>query len=315
MPYSWFPWPLLASFLTSGASVALTNGAPVLPEASEALPAESAACSPARNLTGQRILFGTHHKTGTVLAKAMSKCLVKHHPELSIDVSGHIMALDRADDAGYTKVIHWVRSPLALVVSSYLYTRTTEEPWASYNGSAHAIINDTYMGINNAEVLPSESYKDYLLRAPVEDGLETELRKFLRPPAYPGQLKTKGHEALQVAIAHDRCAKNKNKCKEVCLERFMADSKSYMAAWRDVLLFLGICLDSPEERDLQKCLQKGDTHSVRFFSHTGHVTFNENSERSNEDMKQMVRTFDEQEHGRALGELEDALGCNVPSYS
>ncbi|KAL9188864.1 hypothetical protein ACHAXT_011354 [Thalassiosira profunda] len=76
-----------------------------------------------------RLLVGTHHKSGTVLAKRLFRVLCPNLPEGRR--LNHVKPRDYAPGMPF---VHFIRDPLEIVVSAYQYHQTTTEVWAVESG-------------------------------------------------------------------------------------------------------------------------------------------------------------------------------------
>lgn len=264
------------------------------------------ACMRTISPKNQSVLFGAHHKTGTVMMEQVKTCLGKTHPELTVMVDEHIQGKHAIRN--FTKVVHWVRNPFSVIVSSYLYHRDVGEEWGKEPGSAKTILKHLNLVEGEVDAKPKESYKDLLLRIPEEVGLHTEMRRFLKP-LKEGVGTLTGREALEISSAHVRCTGHYSKCMEVCLEPFVDGTMAYMSSWKTVMDFIGVCLDDEEEWPLRLCLEKADINSPQFDGYFRHITRHSVTKQANDRLMQIVQNLDLSLHNGATKLLEQSLGC------
>lgn len=261
------------------------------------------------NMAASKVLFATHHKTGTLLAKQVSGCLNRHNLELEANVSNHYEGEATAQQE-FGKILHLVRNPVSIIVSSFLYHRDKGERWGSWRGSAKSIVNTSFMGKGEIEVGDRETYKELLNRVSLENGLLIELRRFLRPPSYPGQESTFGHEALQMRAAHKACKESNGACLELCLEDFTRGTTSFNASWQRALEHMGIDYSAPQLMAFRRCVSQADVHGEQFKGHHEHMTANSVSPGYRAKLEHMVRKLDAQRQDRAITLLEEEVGCH-----
>lgn len=253
------------------------------------------------------VLFAAHHKTGTLLAKEVAACL-NHHGQLFVNVSNHYEGEDATQN--FTKIVHFVRNPVSVIVSSFLYHRDKGERWGNWHGSAKSIVNNSFMGKDEIEIGDRETYKELLNRVTTERGLLIEIRRFLRPPSYSGQASMFGHEALQMRAAHNSCLQRGRTCVAVCLEDFMRNSSSFNASWSKALEHIGVNLDAPDRAKLRECVARADVHSGTFAGHEEHVTENAVTPAGHAKLERLVRELDAGWQDYAVKALEDQIGCH-----
>lgn len=292
VPYLGFV--LLAIFTASASAI--------INDARRSAEAESSPSS-----TAPKVLFATHHKTGTLLAKQVSACLLRHNVSIEVEVSNHYEG--EAETKKFAKVVHMVRNPVSVIVSSYLYHRDKGEKWGNWHGSAKSIVNNSFMGKGDFQVGDRETYKELLNRVSTERGLLTELRRFLRPPSYPGQVSLFGHEALQMNAAHKSCSEKKT-CVEICLEDFMRSSASFNASWRKALGHMGVDIEAPALAALRGCVSHADVNGKEFRGHEEHRTSSALTPAARAKLERVVRELDAGWHGYAVKDIEDEVGCH-----
>jgi len=252
------------------------------------------------------VLFGVHHKTGTVMAEQVSGCLRQHHPELKIHLQEHFVGENEI--VNYSKVVHFVRNPFSLVVSSYLYHREVGEEKDLSVGSAKRKIDNRFMATFDVKALEDETYQHFLQRVPEEIGLHAELHRFIKANPLKSNL-SHGHELLQVEAAHKRCLSHSRRCIEVCMESFLRDTATFEQAWYRVLLHLGICLPAEEERPLRECLRAADVNSPDFEGKVRHVTATTRSRENLAQLQNLVRSLDAASQRSKASKLESTLMC------
>lgn len=266
------------------------------------------------------ILFSAHHKTGTELMEQVQRCLSRWAPTYKVDVDEHFHGLPDTWDR-YPKVVHWVRDPFHLIISSYHYHKSVGESWTREPNSAAAImsyqylINKTLLQSLSSQLnvhdhpLPEESYQSFLRRMPVDVGLRTEIRRFLQPLRHgdnPDHLV--GKESVELATAHVRCTNHPERCKEVCLEQFFTSKSSFRDTWKSILSFLGICVEADKEHYIMQCIDYADYRSPNFRGDKNHIS----SHPSDEEMRSLIQILQEEDDGGMEGQaglLRKSIGC------
>lgn len=213
-----------------------------------------------------------------------------------------------AETKNFTKIIHLVRNPMSIIVSSFLYHKNKGERWGNWHGSARSIVNNTFMGIGDIEIGERETYTELLKRVSTERGLLIELRRFLRPPSYDGQKSMKGHEALQMHAAHKTCLENNRTCVEICLEDFTRNTSSFNSTVRKALAHIGVDFDAPQLTSLRRCVSHADVHG-NFTGHEDHLTAETVTPQARARLERLVRELDAGWQDYELKKIEDEVGC------
>lgn len=160
--------------------------------------------------------FITYHKTGTVMARNVKLECLKDEP---VAFMGH------GEWSVESKKVHFVRDPVAMVVSAYLYHRTSGENWLS--------VPDKHFGwVNRSRAtahyyVKGESYQGFLNRVPQSVGVQAEFQR--------------SSTVLELMLEQAwMCSTRPFNCKQVCLEAFTASSEGYNETWREILDFLHV---------------------------------------------------------------------------
>jgi len=195
---------------------------------------------------GLHILLAAHHKTGTLFLSQASRCF---DSSFDCTADGHWKG-DRLDP--HQKALHLIRDPTSLVLSAYIYHRTTGEEWTRQAGRAwHILKHDPFF---HTIVLHNESYTAFLRRVDEVVGVRAQI------------LQSTG-EFRQMESAEKYCGES-SQCIQMCIEDFTVSSSSYDASWRTIFHFMG----KPQTPEIYECLSRSDLNRNQKRNDSAHVT-------------------------------------------
>jgi len=239
-----------------------------------------------RHVLKDTLIFGVHHKAGTVLAQRASKCFNSSFNH-NIDVhweGGQLRPDERA--------LHFTRDPISLALSAYIYHKETGEDWSlNPGGEMRRLAKDPYL--RQFMINASEPYTDYLRRVDTRVGIRAEINRL-----------THAYAELHEMERADKFCATSSRCMQMCFEDFTVSSSSYDASWRKVLNFMGTFL-TPQ---MHTCLQKYDLN--RHPVSSGHVTSNRLTATRYDQLRNMVAGVDARAFGGRLKKMgEGRLYC------
>lgn len=239
--------------------------------------------------SGETLVFGVHHKTGTELAHDASDCFDAFfkHKEVKMFTCSELPANERA--------VHFTRNPVNLALSAYLYHKEEGEAWTKKHGSAKIEVgDDSYAG---KRIKGEETYTQFLRRVPPRVGIRAEIFRLLK----------KHGEFDQIKAGEKNC-RSSQRCIEICLEDFTVSSKSFDSSWERITRFMGKHMTP----SLHSCLAKQDLH--RHSVSQTHVTSNDLSEHEYNILRKMVWQVDNLAFGGSLKRLSHGrLQCGGAS--
>jgi len=229
------------------------------------------------------LIFGTHHKTGTELAKAVSPCF-----ESSFKITRNVH-FEGGVLSPHEKVLHLARNPISLTLSAYLYHKETGEPWTMVPGGPEmdkVVKADPYL--RKFWKSNTECYTEFLRRVDTRVGIQAEMNRL-------------GHSnnTLNEMVKATRFCGERSRCMQLCLEDFTASSSSYDASWRKVLDFLGEHV-TPQ---MKQCLSKSDLN--RNVADQDHVTSNRLSKSRYYQLRKIVAEVDAKAFNGRLKHMEE----------
>lgn len=191
-----------------------------------------------------QLLFGTHHKTGTVLMMQASRCFEGHFRNVAVDPhwSGGGERSPVVIQTNDTKVVHMVRNVVNMFVSGYVYHKNFGEPWSLANNSAYDLLKGTPM---EDFVRQNETYTNLLRRLSYKNGIDAELYRF-----------TAHHGWEEITTGQNWCDAHPYLCLEVCLENFTVPRATYDGTWQNIFSFLNIA--PPASTTVLQCLRQYD---------------------------------------------------------
>jgi len=237
---------------------------------------------------GLHILLAAHHKTGTLFLSQASRCF---DSSFDCTADGHWKG-DRLDP--HQKALHLIRDPTSLVLSAYIYHRTTGEEWTRQAGRAwHILKHDPFF---HTIVLHNESYTAFLRRVDEVVGVRAQIHQST-------------HEFIEMESADKYCGES-SRCLQMCLEDFTVSSSSFDASWRKIFNFMG----KQQTPEIYKCLSRSDLNRnlVPGRKDSAHITSHDISESKYNYLRSVAAELDAKVYnGRLKTMAKGPLACGA----
>lgn len=256
---------------------------------------------------GETSRFVTYHKTGTVLARTVGEHCLQPNTTLP---EGNLSGLEwnniaffghgELPDEFAGPVVHFVRDPVALVASAYLYHLNSSESWLHVPGRAWAFIHKDH--VNRARVEKRETYSEFLNRMARGQGVRAEALRSLSDMS----------SMLNNSLA---CHKS-SYCLQVCLEEFTASSTSFMRTWKHILRHMGYTPTSASLKETVKCASNYDilkSMSNDTGGHIKHTTANDLTPALLSKVRNVLNHIDDGVGKGLIANLTKTLGCSQPA--
>lgn len=219
--------------------------------------------------------FVVYHKTGWMLSWSVRRrCL--RNDTITFAYAGQF------PDWIEVPVVHFVRDPIDVVKSAYLYHQKGLEPFTKKtNFSPELFVNDPMLG---PEWRENETFQEMLLRLPTQLGVRAQYLQ--------------SYHSLEnkMMVNWVYCKGSSDLCKQVCLEDFMKSSVSYNRTWLGVLDFLGI------DHGYMDCIAQFDVNRPEF----GDVDHTTSSDVSPKEAREILRYAREADDHLTQGTLQAA---------
>jgi len=224
-----------------------------------------------------RIMFTSHHKTGTNLGLELEACFAglssltedlrdraeRCKEERTLDD----LTWDGSVPPSCDRLVHFVRTPREVVRSAYLYHRQQPpvEPWL--DRPAVEILGEA---APNNPFLPDETYNQYLARVPVHVGVYAEM-KFQSDDNF---------KSMEVSY---NASKGDPRVQTVCLEDAWMNYETLVSN-------ISSHLTLPYNEGVQKCSERHNPGKYTFGTHTTHGTL---THEEMTELRQIIAQHDE----------------------
>jgi len=224
-----------------------------------------------------RIMFTSHHKTGTNLGLELEACFAglssltedlrdraeRCKEERTLDD----LTWDGSVPPGCDRLVHFVRTPREVVRSAYLYHRQQPpvEPWLAL--PAAEILGEA---VADNPFLPGETYNQYLVRVPVHVGVYAEM-KF----QFEDNFKT-----MEVSY---NASKGDPRVQTMCLEDAWMNYETMVSNMSSHLTL-------PYNEGVQRCSERHNPSKHTFGTHTTHGALTQEEVK---ELRQLIAQHDE----------------------
>lgn len=226
--------------------------------------------------------FVVYHKSGWMLSWSVRRrCL--RNDTVTFANAGQF------PDMIEVPVVHFVRDPIHMVKSAYLYHQKSIEPFLKKtNYSPELFVKDPLLG---SEWREDETFQEFLLRLPMQLGVRAQYLQ--------------SYHSIQEKMMPNwvNCTAHADLCKQACLEDFMKSSESYNRTWLSILDFLGM------DHSYMDCISDFDMNSASFNGDREHTTSSDLSVNDENKILQYVLEADDSLTQGALKASSKQLQC------
>lgn len=256
-----------------------------------------------------------HHKTGTFLAASVFRrlCGLKYRPDGDAE-QGSLSNCPRftlryngrfASTGVHT--VHFMRNPFDMVISGYFYHREAAKPerWTLlplHKPTAHRILRavrqalfhiQTHPGLGVLSAAKNESFRDYLQRVPMRDGL------------YLSMLAAQKSDIQDMVQTHVRKSPT---YMSTCMRDFTSSQESFLATWAAVANFTGFGGDSGVPWDfISRAISPHGPGAPMRPAKAAHV--NTGATGMKEMARELVVHLDQEVNHGTLASAEMFIGC------